>query len=248
MYNYRNAGVVAPSLTKAQIQTFQRILKDRLCYDLGTSGPTRDGIDGVIGPSTTTAITRFQNAYNIENGRRVASGSQWVPGTIAITGHLDSDTRLALTNYVTRNFTQNCAPFNQTPATNPPVEIDLRTPPPPPPPPPPPGGRTNTNTNTNTNTTTPGNTPGGLAVNPGTQQPVAVPFLEQLFPPNNSVVQSLGGPTGTAVVAAATVVVVGLYIQKQRRKNAAKTSAPASLPAPVKTASNPNKKAKHRSK
>ena len=39
----------------------QQALKDK-GYDIGTSGPNKDGIDGIYGPKTKAAISQFQIA------------------------------------------------------------------------------------------------------------------------------------------------------------------------------------------
>ena len=47
-------GVVRP-----EVKALQQMLKDR-GYDLGDYGPNKDGVDGIMGPYTKTALAAYQ--------------------------------------------------------------------------------------------------------------------------------------------------------------------------------------------
>ena len=48
--------------TKAGVEDFQKFLNSK-GYDLGTSGPRKDGVDGLIGPMTWAAMKKFAKSF-----------------------------------------------------------------------------------------------------------------------------------------------------------------------------------------
>lgn len=56
-------GTTPPSDRPANIMDFQRFAK-KLGENLGTSGPNKDGVDGVWGSKTAAAWTKLKKAYN----------------------------------------------------------------------------------------------------------------------------------------------------------------------------------------
>jgi hypothetical protein len=78
--------------TPKEIKQFQQKLVN-LGYDLGTSGPNKDGVDGYYGPTTKSAIIKYQKSNNIQP-----------------TGVLDQTTQNALG--FTSNNSPNFSPTN----------------------------------------------------------------------------------------------------------------------------------------
>lgn len=48
---------------KSLVETLQKMLRDLKKYDLGSSGPNKDGVDGTFGNSTEDAVKQFQEEH-----------------------------------------------------------------------------------------------------------------------------------------------------------------------------------------
>ena len=53
-----NRGIISEQ-TKSQIMIIQQKLKDCFNADLGTTGPNKDGVDGIAGDKTKNAIETY---------------------------------------------------------------------------------------------------------------------------------------------------------------------------------------------
>ena len=71
--------------TKSQIMIVQQRLKECFGAYLGTSGPNRDGVDGVAGDKTKTAIETYTK-YRFDQGDSGTNGSSGTNGNSGTNG------------------------------------------------------------------------------------------------------------------------------------------------------------------
>jgi hypothetical protein len=65
----------APTDDKSKIMAIQTALKTKYKSDLGTSGPNKDGIDGMLGPKTLMALSAAMKSKGASNATPPASGT-----------------------------------------------------------------------------------------------------------------------------------------------------------------------------
>jgi len=76
--------------TKSQIMIIQQRLKECFSAYLGTSGPNRDGVDGVAGNKTKTAIETYTK-YRFDQGDSGTQGTSAIQNPIPINNKISAD-------------------------------------------------------------------------------------------------------------------------------------------------------------
>jgi len=83
LFNYKAGRVVSEQKTENTadlIKQIQTVLKNKYNANLGTSGPNKDGVDGVWGPKTLAALEEVKKKKTLTTSGNSASDWSWLKG------------------------------------------------------------------------------------------------------------------------------------------------------------------------
>ena len=90
------ASTAAPTDDKSKIMAIQTALKTKYNANLGTSGPNKDGVDGILGQNTLTALfTAMKSKSAAPAAGTPAAGTGTQLPTVTVTGQKAPDPAIA---------------------------------------------------------------------------------------------------------------------------------------------------------